>query len=870
VARDVSRLAATALAVLLLGQLVAGALVDLGDRLQPGCVALVLMGAGLGVIWRSRAGQGRRLLPHMHSALLALLVPLRGPLCELGLALLPDALLPSPMARLAVAAVALLPPAMLLGHLLGGLLHGHLPLVLAGVSAGQVLLWAGAAGWLPAWIAGAATAAALLVLAEIDHEQRTRPDAPGGPPHTLLLGGALALLAVVLARVAPGYAAPSEHAGSDALVALLLPAALVAWPASVLARGGRSATVLQGGGALLLAVAIFHALDALALYYEPMAVVETTRRLHVRVARLQPWLSDWGLWLLSFGALGAAALGLALAALPARAAGWMALGAGLALMATQLLAFDPLRAPANWLLIGCALAAAAAPPAWLGRRGWWLAPLAIWPLFVSPVERRPAYDEIRRPGELSVEAFERTPLLDATLYATPSSASGSVEGRQAQRTSYSCERPALALDAEGQFVTPAEGEASCLGLRLGGRAWHAGHAPLGAAGSVGRLTRLLGVKGRALIAGVGAELYVADLHDAGLIESAVVATDAPLGGLPLLMLAAGGSGAWRAATVSEPVLALRAEGERFDTILIAPASAGWPGAATLGSEEQLERMAERLSAQGRCLLWLDTAGLDAGALRARLAAFGQVFGERAAAFVEPRELDPPLVLLVGWRLDEARPASADIAARLAASGDPGRRVPLRSVADLAGLLLRDGAGLRAAADDWRELRGSRPAPSARWSARGWVAVAAVAQLETHPAGVIAGAPQAAHREAEVYAGLAAHARYTYELADLNETLLAVQPDIDWQAFDREAAHYARAAQADAGDPLLHHALAALLEPLALSGDYGRFARVFEAAGARSMRSVRLALLEAWVQRHSLEEEAAQAALQRAREWSEGR
>ena len=55
--------------------------------------------------------------------------------------------------------------------------------------------------------------------------------------------------------------------------------------------------------------------------------------------------------------------------------------------------------------------------------------------------------------------------------------------------------------------------------------------------------------------------------------------------------------------------------------------------------------------------------------------------------------------------------------------------------------------------------------------------------------------------------------------------------------------------------------------LLLSGDYGRFARVFEATGARRMRNVRLAVLEAWVQRHSLEEDAAQAALQRAREWA---
>jgi hypothetical protein len=119
----------------------------------------------------------------------------------------------------------------------------------------------------------------------------------------------------------------------------------------------------------------------------------------------------------------------------------------------------------------------------------------------------------------------------------------------------------------------------------------------------------------------------------------------------------------------------------------------------------------------------------------------------------------------------------------------------------------------------------------------------------------------------LFAGLATHAEYDYDLADLNDTLLEVQPDVDWQAFDREAACYAQAAQSNPDDPLLQQALVSLLEPLAFSGDYGRFARVFEATGARRMRNVRLALLEAWVQRHSLEEEAAQAALQRAREWS---
>jgi len=197
-------------------------------------------------------------------------------------------------------------------------------------------------------------------------------------------------------------------------------------------------------------------------------------------------------------------------------------------------------------------------------------------------------------------------------------------------------------------------------------------------------------------------------------------------------------------------------------------------------------------------------------------------------------------------------------------------MPLRSAGDLGALLLRDGAGLVAAGEDWRELRATHSAPPARWSRRGWAAVAAIADAQANPASVIDGAPASAPRSGELYAGLATHAEYDYDLADINDTVLEIQPDIDWQAFDREAAFYAQAAQSNPDDPLLQQAVASLLEPLALSGDYGRFARVFEATGARGMRNVRLAVLEAWVQRHSLEEEAAQAALQRAREWAAGR
>ena len=870
-----SRVAATAIAALLLAVLVDGERVDLGDRLLPGSVALVLIGAGLGVIWRWAAaaraarqvtahGATRRPRPSpvLAAVLVALLVPLRGGLCELLLA--PPGAAASVPARLAIAAATLLPPSVLAGYLLGPLLHGSLPLVLAGALAGGALLWAGATGWVSAWLSGPAGALLLLLIGARAEARVPEDDERRVAPGVLLIGGAAALFVAVLARVVPSYTTPSTSPALDALAALLAPAALVAWPAArVLGRGRLAQAILGGGGALLLAVALFHAVDALSLYLQPTVVVTTTRSLHVQAARLSPWMDDWWLWLLSFAALGAASLGLALAPLPARAAGALACGAGLALLATQLVPLDASHGPATWLLVASALAAAAAPPALLGRRGWWLSPAALLVLSLSPVERRPGFDEVRRPGELSVEGLERTPLLDVTLYSTPASSSVSVEGRLAQRTAFAGHEPAVMLAPDGSLATPAEAEGTHLGLRFGGLAWSPGHDPLGPAGTVGRLTRLFGAKGRALVAGPAAELLAADLFDAGLLESAVVASDAPLGGLTLVILASRGSKAWQAASVREPLAASRAEGESFDTVLLAPARASWPGAETLASEELLERVAARLTASGRCLLWLDTTDLDAGALAARVAAFGQVFGERSLAFVEPRELDPPLVLLVGWRGEVSRPAPDELAARLAAAGDAGRLVPLRTVDDLGALLLRDGAGMVEAGEEWSELRASNPAPGSRWGTCGWAAVAGVAEPEAK----LPGAAAPVRHSNAVYDGLAEHARYEYDLADLNETVLEIRPDVDWQAFEREAEDYARAARENPGDPLLQHALVSLLEPLAVAGDYGRFARVYESTGARSMRNVRLALLEAWVQQRSLEPEAAEAALQRAREWS---
>jgi len=129
---------------------------------------------------------------------------------------------------------------------------------------------------------------------------------------------------------------------------------------------------------------------------------------------------------------------------------------------------------------------------------------------------------------------------------------------------------------------------------------------------------------------------------------------------------------------------------------------------------------------------------------------------------------------------------------------------------------------------------------------------------------ISGAEDGPRPSADLLEGLAIHASYDYRLEGLNETLLEIRPDIDWAAWEAEVACYERAASTDADSPLLRHALAALLEPLAVVGDWGRFAQAWQRCGAQRMASWRLALQEWWVQKGSLETEAAQAAAERAK------
>src|SRR5262249_25740543 len=150
---------------------------------------------------------------------LALLVPLRGPLASLALLVLPT----SAVTLAAAVLVSLLPVGAVLGRLLRPCVQAAAPWWLVGVGLGEALGALGAAGWLPAWLAGPLCAGLLLGLDWLVHrhevhDEQAEPDV--GAAVSLMLGASLALLLLVLQRVAASYATPSPHFTWDASLAL--------------------------------------------------------------------------------------------------------------------------------------------------------------------------------------------------------------------------------------------------------------------------------------------------------------------------------------------------------------------------------------------------------------------------------------------------------------------------------------------------------------------------------------------------------------------------------------------------------------------------------------------------------------------------
>jgi len=176
----------------------------------------------------------------------------------------------------------------------------------------------------------------------------------------------------------------------------------------------------------------------------------------------------------------------------------------------------------------------------------------------------------------------------------------------------------------------------------------------------------------------------------------------------------------------------------------------------------------------------------------------------------------------------------------------------------------DGAGLAALADDTAAHARARPVRGCAFADGGWASLAPLYDPGARLSRAVAGAADGPRPAPDLLAGLALHATFEYELEGLNSMLLEIKPDVDWARWEQEVAAYERAARADPSSPLLAHALAALLEPLAVVGDFGRFADAFTRCGGAALPSWRLALQEWWVQQGSLEPQAAQAAAERAR------
>ncbi|RKY20133.1 MAG: hypothetical protein DRQ55_08700 [Planctomycetota bacterium] len=860
-----------ALAVLLARFLLAGTAADLGPSVQLVAPALLAAGVAWGLMSRFR-------LPYMaHSVLLVLLVPARGPLCDAVLSLLPDGL----GAPHVAAAVSLVPVAFMLGRHLGpcdrheGLLGAAL-----GWSAAEFLVLLGAVGWLPGPLTGFVVAGLLAVMGELGRPNRG--EAQGPVSHSpgwegLPLGMALALLVDAVARVVPSYAEPSVQASSAVVLALLLPATLVALPSCWLARGAGARRALFVLGSLGLGLAIWAGTSSLGVYAHGSQLMGMTRSLR-NLANDWVLLDEWHAWLLQVLAYAAAAAGVLLGSLRRRVGGPLLLGLALGLLVSQRVLWSPTSAPQEQILLAAGVVAAGSALVF-SRWGALLLPAAVLPLLLQPADERLGFEYMRRLGDYSADAWNRNLLTDVALFSTGDLGNISVDGRRAARFSFTGRKPYLLLDAE---VAPPESlshpdpshasaDAVHLGLRIGGVPMSPDHQPTGAEGSVGRLLRVFAQPGPALVLGAGAELLAADLDDAGFGPPLLVSTPTPLGGVALVeLLSALGSDGVSIEVGEDPVRDLAAQQPGVAAlVLLAPERVAWPLAGWALTRSNLVRLAERLAPGGRCLAWIDTQGLDARALRARLAAFGEVFGTRSLALVEPRELSPPLVLLVGWRDEVGAPGAEELAARLPSPDRTGWRTRLQSLDDLGALLLADGPRLEALAAAGPVHDRSRPVPASVAGAHGWAAVEALLDPASRLSASLPGAPAAGPISARVVEGLALHEGLFYELERLRDVMMVeIIPDVDWDLFEQEVAAYERAASADADDPLLMLAVAALLEPLLRESELTRFADTLERVRGDELPSWRLALQYAAALEAALQPERSERARARARDLAE--
>ncbi|MDG2150414.1 MAG: hypothetical protein P8N09_12925 [Planctomycetota bacterium] len=864
-----------------------------GSRMDQGLAVTVIAPATLGL----SMGLGLLLRGQVHvlayGLALTLLVPLRGPLVEsMG------ALIPGDSAAFLTTLVSLAPVGFVAGRMLSTLTRGSSLALAAGWALGELAVMSGALSVLVGFWSGLLFAVAFAFLAK----RMPEPDASekeGTPWEAMPFGFALGIAWLILRRVAPGYSTPPAHAGSEVLLALLLPALVVAWPASVLATGALGRRLLRAVGFLAIGFALWKLAGSLELYKFSSKYVAVQLEIRQMAARWGGPVTEWRSWLLVYCGLPAASFGLVLGCLGKRACAPFVLGLGLAVAAESWILTETAEGPQQLLIGAAGVAALAALSGW--RRVALIAvPAGLGAAALIPPSSVATYEGIRRVGELGVESWHRQQAADVEVFSSGGPDVSAQQARRIYTTTFSDREPlgevlelrgeswaqghdhAVDTDPLPSPLLPSlddeDGDADLnpeelkryFGVRFAGVAAHPGHNPMGPEGSLGRLHRLLGVPGRSFVTGVGAEFVAADLLDAGLSTSMETSSALPLGlrnqRVVFAMINSQGLGL---DVADDPLAALRnALTESYSMVVMAPERAEWPGAGIVSTEGSLERAAQLLAPGGRCLLWLDTASMDAASLRSRLAAFGRVFGERSAAFLEMKELVAPHVLLLGWIDDEGQPRAQELLERLPMPDETGLRTRLWGLEDLGAMLLLDGEGMTQLAASTSAHSRAAPRWPSSFTGRGWEAVLGVVDGSRNLARVIAGSDAPPRDLSIVAEGLAAHGRYVYDLDPLgNAMLVEVLDDVDWAAFDRELALYARAAESDPENPLLHQALAALLGPLARSGDATRFAEAFQTVHAEQMQSWRLAALEAHVRRAGLQTVEAEAALERARQWA---
>ncbi len=898
---------AVSLAVLLGHWLLDGARLELGLAVATTAPALFVSAVGLGLLARVRL--------HFlaYGLLLAVLIVVRGLLAELGAACSSGDAAPH-----VAAAFSLVPLGFVLGRVLSPLTQGGGLCLCLGWVLGEFAVLAGAVAYLPGLPTGLLFAAAFAGLAELGRGRREHRDDGADRPvglgwEALPFGFAMGVAWLSLQRVVPAYVTPPLHAGSEVVLSLALPALLVAWPAKVLSDGKVARRVVRGVGFLALGYALWKLAGSLGLYQLSRPYLAVHTEIRQTAVRWGAPVTEWRGWLLVFAGLPAAGLGVVLGTLGKFARAPFVLGLALAFASASWLHWEAALGPQQLIVAAAGVAAVAAVGAW-NRWALVLVPAGVMAVALFPIDQRATFETVRRIGEPGVESWSRDVLADVLVFSSGGPEIAALQSRRAYGTTFTDREslgevkellgepwskghehslevePAAQSDVPPLLARPTEFDDSAdadmeamtdwkYGLRFAGVPAHAGHDPLGPEGSLGRLQRLFARPGPCFIAGVGAELPAADLLDAGLALPAICASPLPMGLRNQRVLFAQSGSKGFGLEVRPQVL--RAASVALDgshsTVVIAPEQSGWPGAGMVFTQESMRRWRALLAPGGRCLAWLDTGSLDARSLAARVAAFGAAFGTQSAAFLEMRGLDAPFLLLLGWADAAGQPDADELLARLPGADRTGRRTRLRSMNDLAAMLILDGEGVRSVTGSSSAHSRSTPRDPGAFSGRGWSAVHALAehsrQLHTVVTGLRAGEVNVPGPDAESFKaattqllkGLRLHSRYTYELSALSGAMLIeVVDDVEWEAFEREVEAYVQAADRAPEHPLLQYALAELLAPLAAVGDSTRFAGVFQAVGAERMQSWRLAALEAHVRREGLQDVEADAALERAR------